>query len=115
MVKWNLDDRVPICRPAGHVAFLVTQGLPWSLGLVASTGAAAWAWWVLAGWLALRGLTSCSIWRRLAGTPAAAWGLLTPFKDLLYVVLWLLSLGGSTVRWGDRSFRILPSGRMEPL
>ncbi len=112
-LRWMRTYR--ICRPGGHVAFLVTQGLPWSLGFLACTGGSPVGWWVLGGWLAVRMLTACSTRRMLAGTPAALWGLLTPLKDLLYVVLWLLSLGGSTVRWGGRLFRVLGDGRMQPL
>lgn len=112
-LRWMRTYR--ISRPAGHVAFLVTQGLPWSVGFLAATGFRATGWAVLGGWLALRVLTAVSCWRLLAGTPAARWGLLAPLKDLLYLVLWVLSLGGTTVRWGDQVFRLRRDGRMEPL
>jgi len=104
-----------ICRPAGHAAFLVTQGLPWSLGFLLSTGLSPLGWGVLGGWLGLRMLTACSVWRSLSGTPAAIWGVTAPLKDVLYLVLWVSSLVGTTVRWGGRTFRVLRDGRMRPL
>ncbi len=112
-LRWMRTYR--LCRPGGHVAFLVTQGLPWSLGYLACVGGAPVGWWVLGGWLTIRALTARSTWRLLAGTPAANWGLVTPLKDLLYLGLWFLSLGGSTVRWGQQLFRVGRDGRMEPL
>jgi len=112
-LRWMRTYR--LCRPGGHVAFLVTQGLLWSLGYLVSTGGAPAGWWALGTWLVVRALTSCSTWRMLAGTPAENWGLVTPLKDLFYLVLWLLSLGGSTVRWGEQLLRVGRDGRMEPL
>jgi len=112
-LRWMRTYR--ICRPAGHAAFLVTQGLPWSLGFLFSTGLAPLGWWVLGGWLGLRMLTATSTWRSLAGTPAAIWGLAAPLKDLLYLALWVSSLVGSTVLWGGRIFHVLRDGRMRPL
>ena len=112
-VRWMRTYR--ICRPAGHAAFLVTQGLPWSLGFLLSTGLSPLGWGVLGGWLGLRMLTACSVWRSLSGTPAAIWGVTAPLKDVLYLVLWVSSLVGTTVRWGGRTFRVLRDGRMRPL
>lgn len=112
-LRWMRTYR--ICRPVGHAAFLVTQGLPWSLGLLGCTGAAPLGWWVLGTWLVVRMLTAVSIWHTLSGGRAAAWGLAVPLKDLLYLVLWVSSLLGSTVLWGGQRFRVLRDGRIQPL
>lgn len=112
-LRWMRTYR--ICRPRGHAAFLVTQGLLWALGFLAASGPGPFGWGVLAGWLALRTATACATWRLLGGAPAARWALLAPFKDLLYLGLWLLSLGGSRVQWGEKAWRLRRDGRMEPL
>ncbi|MGI5845389.1 MAG: glycosyltransferase [Candidatus Xenobium sp.] len=112
-LRWMRTYR--ICRPAGHAAFLVTQGLVWSLGFLLSTGLSPLGWGVLGGWLGLRMLTACSVWRSLSATPAAIWGLMAPLKDVLYLGLWVSSLVGNTVRWGGRTFQVFRDGQMRPL
>lgn len=112
-LRWMRTYR--ICRPGGHLAFMVTQGLPWSLGFLAATGFTPLGWGVLGGWLLLRIAVAYAVWRWLARTPVAGWALLAPLKDLLYLLLWLLSLVGSTVRWGQTVYRVQRDGRMEPV
>lgn len=112
-LRWMRTYR--ICRPGGHLAFLITQGLPWSLGFLAVTGFAPLGWGVFGAWLLVRMTVAYAVWRRLARTPVAGWALLAPLKDLLYLVLWLLSLVGSTVRWGEQVYRVQRDGRMEPV
>jgi ceramide glucosyltransferase len=106
-LRWMRTYR--LCRPAGHVQYLVTQGLLWALLLWATGGSGAW----LGLWLALRAATCSASWFMLARSPVAAWALLTPLKDLVYLALWVLSLTGSTVRWGEQVYRVHPDGRME--
>lgn len=112
-LRWMRTYR--ICRPGGHLAFLITQGLPWSLGFLAASGFSAAGWAVLSGWLVLRVAVAWAVWRWLARTPVAGWAWIAPLKDLLYLALWIASFGGSRVRWGDRDYRVQPDGRMEPV
>lgn len=110
-LRWMRTYRV--CRPVGHAAFLVTQGTLWALlGVVASGGSAA-AWGGLVGWLVLRLATARANWELLAPhseAPRRAWLVL--LKDLVYPGLWLLSVGGSRVRWGKAVYRVEADGRM---
>lgn len=109
-LRWMRTYR--ISRPAGHCAFVVTQGLLWALlllliyGLNPLTGLAALAWWMI------RGRCTAENWKALGGQEVERWIVFLPFKDLVYLILWFLSLGGDTVKWGKRELQLFPDGRM---
>jgi ceramide glucosyltransferase len=112
-LRWARTYR--ICRPAGYLAYGITHALVYSLAILLATGLAPWAWGLAAATLVLRGaLAGFSDRRGLKGRlPLWAFALL-PVKDLLAFGLWLASFLGSRVKWGDRTFRVTPEGKLTP-
>lgn len=106
-LRWMRTYRVS--RPGGHLAFIVTQGLPWALALAWLHPAGAWA---LVGWTALRMVLVWRTWTLLGGQQVRSWLWLTPFKDALYLVLWVSSFVGRRVNWGGRQFLLRSDGTM---
>ena len=96
--RWMVTSRVS--RPGGHAAFIVTQGLLWSLLLFPVQPL-----WLLF-WCFLRvaaGLFQGS----LLGGEGAWKSVFLPFKDLAFLVLWFLSLRGNVVYWGGDEVTIV--------
>lgn len=106
--RWLVTSRVS--RPGGHFAFVVTQGFLWAMLLMMispQVGVAVMLfWWVLrvaCGAMAFRGL----------GGGAGLWQVLfLPWKDAVYLGLWLASLKGQAVSWGERRLRIDREGKI---
>ena len=104
--RWLVTSRAS--RPGGHLAFVVTQGFLWSMLLgFAST------WTYLLSWCALRVVLGWLKGRALSSN----WGmgeswrvLFLPGKDALYIVLWVRSLFGTRVSWGNRRITLGPGG-----
>lgn len=109
--RWLVTSKVS--RPAGHLAFLITQGLLWSILLTLwdpSLGAVA----VLA-WCCLRVVTGSWNYLQLGGEPQGLWQtLFLPCKDALFLCLWMASWRGREVVWGDRRLRLDAQGRIVP-
>jgi ceramide glucosyltransferase len=107
--RWLVTSRAS--RPGGHLAFVVTQGLLWATLLLMinpSLGAVT-----LPAWFLLRLFCGLKTHRCLDGKPGGDWQMLfLPWKDALYLALWLASLRGNTVRWGDRDLTIDADGRI---
>ena len=40
---------------------------------------------------------------------------MVPLQDLLFSLLWLLSLRTDVVLWGERRYRVCPDGTMRPV
>lgn len=111
-LRWNRTYR--ICRPGGHFAFMITQGLVWALCFLLASGFSAWGWGLVALWCVFRALWNIYVWKSLAcGGKGWRWGFLAGFKDLLYIALWILSFAGNTVKWGDKKYKIQRDGRMQ--
>ncbi|GMU56252.1 MAG: hypothetical protein AMXMBFR33_53980 [Candidatus Xenobia bacterium] len=109
-LRWMRTYRV--CRPNGHAAFIITQGLVWCLLWLLLSGGSPAAWQGLGGWLLVRWLTTRYNWQLLGSPSAARWALITPFKDLCYFALWAASWLGHTVRWGGKTFVLGTGGTM---
>ncbi len=112
-LRWMRTYRVS--RPGGYFAYVVTQGMFWSLLLLLASRFAWWSWAVIAAWMAVRALWCISVWKRLGGERLARYGLLAGFKDIIYVVLWLLSFFSTTVVWGDRRYKVSKDGKMNEI
>lgn len=111
-LRWMRTYR--ICRPGGFFSYMVTQGLLWSLGFVVATGFSWHGWAVLAAWLLVRTVWAYQVWNKLSErAPAASAALVAGFKDLCYLLLWVLSFTGNVVRWGTKDYRVRPDGTME--
>jgi ceramide glucosyltransferase len=109
-LRWLRTYR--ISRPGGHAAFIVTQGLIWTLALGVVYG---WSWLsVLAftGWWEVRRRCAEANWRNLGGHSVSRWIAWLGPKDALYLGLWVASWVGDTVRWGSRKLQLLPGGRV---
>ncbi|MBT9585669.1 glycosyltransferase [bacterium] len=109
-LRWMRTYR--ISRPAGHFAFIVTQGTLWTTLLLLCQG------WCLSSILALilwwRVRISCTAhnWAVFGATQVKRWIPWLILKDYFYLGLWALSLVGDRVRWGPRELQLFPDGRM---
>lgn len=107
--RWLVTSRVS--RPGGHFAFVITQGFLWASLLVLTCP--AWGAKAMLGWCTIRILCGAKIHCDLGGKLSDAWqALFLPWKDALYLGLWVASLRGNTVRWGDRDITIDSQGRI---
>jgi ceramide glucosyltransferase len=91
-------------RAGGYLGLVFTFGILWALlGLVASRGA-LWACGALVVTLLLRLGVALVVGRSVLGDRQILKHLwLIPLRDLLAVVVWVVSFGGHTVTWrGDR-------------
>ena len=91
-------------RAGGYLGLVFTFGFLWSLlALVASRGA-FWSCGALAATLLLRFAIAVVVGRRvLQDRQVLKYAWLIPLRDLLAVIIWIVSLGGHTVTWrGDR-------------
>lgn len=107
--RWLVTSRVS--RPGGHLAFIVTQGLLWAGCLLLAAPDFGIPGMLV--WLALRLACGWSSHRALGGELRDSWQVLfLPWKDALYLGLWMASLRGNVVRWGDREITIDSEGRI---
>src|SRR6202166_3055453 len=91
-------------RAGGYFGLIFTFGIWWALlALVASRGA-FWSWGALALTLFLRFAVSLVVgWKVLRDRQVLRYAGMIPLRDLVAVVVWIVSLGGHTVTWrGDR-------------
>jgi ceramide glucosyltransferase len=91
-------------RTGGYLGLVFTFGFLWALLAVAASRGALWAWTGLAITLFLRFAVALVVGRGVLEDRRIvkdAW--LIPLRDLLAVVVWIVSLGGHSVTWrGDR-------------
>lgn len=109
--RWMVTSRVS--RPLGHAAFIVTQGLPWSLLLIlwdAHLGAAMALFWCFLR-IALGAVQNASL-KGVRGGSGLFELLFLPLKDLVFIWLWAASLRGNKVQWGDESIEVDSEGRI---
>jgi ceramide glucosyltransferase len=94
-------------RAGGYLGLVFTFGLWWALLALAASRAARWACIALAVTLFLRLAVALVVGRGVLGDrqiPKGTW--LIPVRDLLAVLVWLVSLGGHTVTWRGDRFRL---------
>src|SRR5438067_9570686 len=91
-------------RPWGYVGLGLTFGLPWALLAVAAALGASWTWVLLIAVLTMRlGVTFVVGWRVLRDRQAITMIPLLPARDIVALLVWLVSFAGHTVIWrGDR-------------
>ena len=91
-------------RPWGYVGLGLTFGLPWALLAVAAALGASWTWVLLIAVLTMRlGVTFVVGWRVLRDRQAITMIPLLPVRDIVALLVWLVSFAGHTVVWrGDR-------------
>ncbi len=91
-------------RPWGYVGLGLTFGLPWALLAVAAALGASWTWVLLIAVLTMRlGVTFVVGWRVLRDRQAITMIPLLPVRDIVALLVWLVSFAWHTVVWrGDR-------------
>jgi ceramide glucosyltransferase len=99
-------------RAGGYAGLVFTFGLLWALVAVAASGGAIWSFITLALTLFLRLAVAAAVgWNILRDRQVLKHAWLIPLRDLVAVVVWMVSLGGHTVTWrGDRFF--LKNGKL---
>ncbi|MFZ0296077.1 MAG: bacteriohopanetetrol glucosamine biosynthesis glycosyltransferase HpnI [Candidatus Sulfotelmatobacter sp.] len=91
-------------RAGGHFGLAFTFGTLWALLAVATGGTKLWSWGLLASTLLLRFAVAAVVGGKvLQDRRLLKYWWLIPLRDLIAVVVWIVSLGGHTVTWrGDR-------------
>lgn len=99
-------------RPEGYFGLVVTFGLFWAALALAASPGPAWVWWLAAMTFTLRLAVALVVGsvvlrdRRLVSLLA-----LVPLRDLVAVLVWLVSFGGNTVSWRGEMF-LLKNGKL---
>jgi ceramide glucosyltransferase len=91
-------------RPWGYAGLGLTFGLPWALLAVAAANGTSLTSGLLTAVLTMRlGVTFAVGWRVLHDRQALAMFPLLPLRDVVALLVWLVSFAGHTVIWrGDR-------------
>lgn len=110
-LRWMRTYR--ISRPFGHFSYVVTQGTAWVTLLLLLNGWCLSTALAMLLWNGIRVGCTASNWKNLGGQQVDRWVGWLPFKDLVYLVLWLMSLVGDTVKWGPRHFKLSRDGTMK--
>jgi ceramide glucosyltransferase len=91
----------------GYVGLGLTFGLPWALLVLLFAQGAGWAWGLLAATLAMRIGVAVVVGkvvlrdRQVMGSLA-----LIPVRDIVALVVWIVSFAGHTVAWRGDRFRL---------
>jgi ceramide glucosyltransferase len=94
-------------RAGGYFGLVFTFGLLWALLALAASQGAFWALCAMGGTLSLRLAVALVVGRGVLKDrqiPKNTW--LIPLRDLIAVVVWIVSLGGHTVTWRGDRFRL---------
>ena len=94
-------------RAGGYLGLLFTFGFLWALLALTASRGALWAWVGVAVTLFLRFAVALIVGPGVLKdrrTLNGAW--LIPLRDLIAVVVWIVSLGGHTVTWRGDRFRL---------
>lgn len=102
-------------RKGGYFGLVLTFGLPWALAALVFSGAASWAWLLLAITACMRLLVAYMVESKVLGDcqPARTFWLI-PFRDLMAVGVWLASFAGHTIVWRGDQF-LLKDGKLARL
>ena len=113
-VRWSRTQRT--CRAMGYYSTLITYGTVWAfLGLLFFWSSPLLYTFAL-GTLGLRLLSAGIVSGVLLGSSLTLRTLwLVPLADIISFVVWVVSLFGDTVRWGEHTFRVNRDGKMYPL
>lgn len=99
-------------RLGGYIGLVATFGTMWSLLALIFSRAAAWSWAVLGTVLLLRMVVAFVMCRAVLQDEDMVEHLwLVPLRDLIAVVVWIVSFTGHTVTWRGDRFQ-LKNGRL---
>lgn len=94
-------------RAGGYLGLVFTFGFVWALLALAASRGALWAWIGLAVTLLLRITTALTAGRGVLKDRQVLKDIwLIPLRDLIAVVVWIVSLAGHTVTWRGDRFRL---------
>lgn len=94
-------------RFAGYVGMGITYGLPWAILALIFARGAAWAWGLLAVTALTRVAVAFSVSKGVLQDRNVPRGLrLLPLRDVIAVIVWLVSFAGHTVIWRGERFRL---------
>lgn len=91
-------------RPWGYAGLGLTFGLPWAVLAVATARGASWGWALVIAVLAMRLGVTFAVGRKvLRDRQALAMFPLLPLRDIVALLVWIVSFVGHNVAWrGDR-------------
>jgi len=99
----------------GYVGLGFTFGIPWAILTLILSGFANWAWILLAAILVLRAAVVVVVGRRVLGDRQVPRLLiLIPARDVLGLLVWIVSFAGHTIAWRGDSFT-LRNGKLGPI
>src|SRR6202521_4201073 len=94
-------------RSGGYFGLAFTFGILWALLAVAASGGALWSWGTLASTVFLRFAVALAVgWKVLRDRQVLRYVWMIPLRDLVAVVVWIVSLGGHTVTWRGDQFKL---------
>lgn len=94
-------------RPWGYVGLGLTFGLHWALLALVAVRGATWAWALLAAVVTARFAVAVVIGHlALQDRQVGRWLGLLPLRDLIAMLIWLVSFAGHTVTWRGESFTL---------
>jgi len=94
-------------RPWGYAGLGLTFGLPWALLAMAAAHGASWTWGLLIAVLAMRlGVTFAVGMRVLRDRQALAMFPLLPLRDIVALLVWIVSFAGHDVVWRGERFEL---------
>ena len=110
-LRWARTQR--LCRPGGYFGTLITYGVIWALLGVALFPASIPMWQLALVTVGLRLYSTSLVSDRFLDAKVTRRFLwLVPLTDILSFFVWLLSLWGNTVHWGEYQFRVQRDGKM---
>lgn len=99
-------------RLGGYIGLVTTFGTLWALLALIFSSAAAWSWAVLGAVLLLRMIMAFVMCRAVLQDEDMVEQLwLVPLRDLIAVIVWIVSFTGHTVTWRGDRFQ-LKNGRL---
>ena len=94
-------------RPWGYAGLGLTFGLPWALLAVGAALGASWTWGLLIAVLAMRlGVTFAVGMRVSRDRQALAMFPLLPLRDMVALLVWIVSFVGHAVVWRGERFEL---------
>jgi ceramide glucosyltransferase len=94
-------------RSGGYFGLAFTFGILWALLAVAASGGALWSWGTLASTVFLRFAVALAVGSKvLRDRQVVRYVWMIPLRDLVAVVVWIVSLGGHTVTWRGDQFKL---------